>query len=62
MIKFLAWTANTSPDSNIIFPALDFSHAKEILKTRLKLDTMHQEIFLMNLSTLETKNYFIERM
>lgn len=61
MKKYLAWTPNISPDSNIIIEAPDFSIAKQILIGRIKSDTMFQEVKLMELDTLETKSYFIEK-
>ena len=61
MKKYLAWTPNISPESNLIIEAPDFSAAKKTLITRIKSDTMFQEVRLMELNTLETKSYFIEK-
>jgi hypothetical protein len=60
-MKYLAWTPNISPDSNIIIEAQNFSDAKKILMGRIKKDTMFQEVKLMELETLITKSYFIEK-
>jgi hypothetical protein len=60
-MKYLAWTPNISPNSNIIIEAPNFEFAKKILMTRIKSDTMFQEVRLMELETLITKSYFIER-
>ncbi len=60
-MKYLAWTPDTLPDSNIIIEAPDFDFAKKILMTRIKSDTMFQEVKLMELETLKTKSYFIEK-
>jgi hypothetical protein len=60
MKKYLAWTPNISPDSNLIIEAVDFSAAKKNLVKRIKSDTMFTEVRLMELDTLETKSYYIE--
>lgn len=61
MKKYLAWTSNISPESNLIIEAPDFATAKKILSSRIKSDTMFEEVRLMELDTLETKSYFIEK-
>jgi hypothetical protein len=61
MKKYLAWTLNISPESNLIIDAPDFNIAKQILTSKIKLDTMFQEVHLMELDTLQTKTYFIEK-
>lgn len=61
MKKYLAWTPNISIESNLIIEAHDFSTAKKILIRRIKSDTMFQEVRLMELDTLKTKSYFIEK-
>jgi hypothetical protein len=61
MKKYLAWTLNILPESNLIIEANDFSTAKKILIRRIKSDTMFQEIKLMELETLTIKSYFIEK-
>jgi hypothetical protein len=60
-MKYLAWTPNISTDSNIIIEAPNFDFAKKILITRIKSDTMFQEVRLMELETLTIKSYFIEK-
>jgi hypothetical protein len=60
-MKYLAWTPDTSPDSNIIIEAPNFDFAKKILIARIKSYTMFQEVRLMELETLITKSYFIEK-
>jgi hypothetical protein len=60
-MKYLAWTPDTSPDYNIIIEAPNFEFAKKILMTRIKPDTMFQEVRLMELESLITKSYFIEK-
>jgi hypothetical protein len=60
-MKYLAWTPNILPDSNIIIEAPNFDFAKKILMKRIKPDTMFQEVRLMELETLVTKSYFIEK-
>ncbi len=60
-MKYLAWTPDTSPDSNIIIEAPNFDFAKKILITKIKPDTMFQDVKLMELETLITKSYFIEK-
>jgi hypothetical protein len=61
MKKYLAWTPNILPESNLIIEANDFLTAKKILIRRIKSDTMFQEVRLMELDTLITKSYFIEK-
>ncbi len=61
MKKYLAWTSNISPESNIIIEASDFAAARKILSLRIKSDTMFTEVRLMELETLKTKSYFIEK-
>jgi hypothetical protein len=61
MKKYLAWTPNISIESNLIIEAHDFLTAKKILIRRIKSDTMFQEVRLMELDTLKTKSYFIEK-
>jgi uncharacterized protein YqfB (UPF0267 family) len=62
MGRYLAWTSNILPESNIIIEAPDFATAKKILSLRIKSDTMFTEVRLMDLGTLETKSYFIEKV
>ena len=61
MKKYLAWTSNISPESNIIIEASYFAAARKILSLRIKSDTMFTEVRLMELETLKTKSYFIEK-
>lgn len=61
MKKYLAWTSNILPESNIIIEAPDFVAAKKLLSLRIKSDTMFTEVRLMELGTLDTKSYFIEK-
>jgi len=61
MNKYLAIAANTPSDKNIIFNASNFIEAKIKLKSYIKPDTMFQEVTLIELHTLQKKNYFIEK-
>jgi|LauGreSuBDMM15SN_2_FD.fasta_scaffold2070545_1 hypothetical protein len=62
MKKYLALCPNTPSETNIIFEALNFEYAKNILKTKIKKDTMYQDVTLIELDTLKTKTYFIEKI
>ena len=62
MKKYLAICPNTSLNDNLIFNALNFKDAKEILKSYIKKDTMFQEVKLIELDTMNSKQYFIEKM
>lgn len=62
MYQYLALTPNIPTDKNIIFHAEDFNDAKNILKSLIKKNTMYHEVTLIELHTLKTKNYFIEKM
>ena len=62
MNQYLALTPNIPTDKNIIFHAKDFNEAKKILKSYIKQDTMFQEVTLIELTTMATKTYFIEKM
>jgi hypothetical protein len=61
MKKYLALCPNIPVESNLIFEASDFEHAKKILMLRIKKDTILQEVKLIELDTLNTKTYFIEK-
>ena len=62
MKKYLAICPNTQLNDNLIFNALNFKNAKEILKSYIKKDTMFQEVKLIELDTMISKQYFIEKM
>jgi len=62
MKKYLAIIPNLSSDKNLIFTASNFDHAKITLKSYIKKDTMFQDIKLIELDTLKTKIYFIEKI
>ena len=62
MYQYLALTPNIPSEKNIIFHAEDFKDAKNILKSKIKKDTMFQEVTLIELHTLKTKTYFIEKI
>jgi hypothetical protein len=60
MKQYLALCPNINIESNLIFDAPNFEHAKKILMLRIKKDTILQEVKLIELDTLKTKTYFIE--
>lgn len=62
MFDYLAIAPNIPSHKNKIFQAENFSDAKKKLKGFLKEDTRFQEIKLIELNTLKTKLYFIEKM
>ena len=62
MKKYLAICPNTILNDNLIFNALNFKDAKDILKSYIKKDTMFQEVKLIELDTMISKQYFIEKM
>lgn len=62
MKQYLALSPNIKTDSNLIFDALDFKYAKKILTSRIKIDTILQQVTLIELNTLKTKTYFIQKL
>lgn len=62
MKKYLALCPNIPSENNLILDASNFDNAKKILMLRIKKDTMFQDVTLIELDTLKTKTYFIEKM
>ena len=62
MKKYLALCPNIPSENNLILDAPDFNYAKKMLMLRIKKDTMFQDVTLIELDTLKTKKYFIEKM
>jgi len=62
MKKYLALCPNIPSENNLILDAIDFDSAKKRLMLRIKKDTMFQDVTLIELDTLKTKTYFIEKM
>jgi hypothetical protein len=62
MKKYLALCPNIPSENNLILDAPDFDYAKKMLMLRIKKDTMFQDVTLIELDTLKTKKYFIEKM
>ena len=61
-MNYLVIAPNISSDNNILFDATDFNHAKKVLITFLKKDTINQEIKLIELNTMRSKSYFIVKI
>jgi hypothetical protein len=62
MKEYLAITPNTHFNSNLIFYAKNFKQAKKELKHHIREDTMYQEVSLIELSSMKSKKYFIEKI
>ena len=62
MKKYLALCPNIPSENNLILDAPDFDYAKKMLMLRIKKDTMFQDVTLIELDTLKSKKYFIEKM
>jgi hypothetical protein len=62
MKKYLALCPNIPSENNLILDAPDFDSAKKILMLRIKKNTMFQDVILIELDTLKTKTYFIEKI
>ena len=62
MKKYLALCPNIPSENNLILNAPDFDYAKKMLVSRIKKDTMFQDVTLIELHTLKTKTYFIEKI
>jgi hypothetical protein len=62
MKKYLALCPNIPSENNLILDAQNFDNAKKILMLRIKKDTMFQDVTLIELDTLKTKTYFIEKI
>jgi hypothetical protein len=62
MKKYLALCPNIPSENNLILDAIDFDSAKKRLMLRIKKDTMFQDVTLIELDTLKTKTYFIEKI
>jgi hypothetical protein len=62
MKKYLALCPNIPSENNLILDAPDFDYAKKMLMLRIKKNTMFQDVILIELDTLKTKKYFIEKM
>jgi len=62
MKKYLALCPNIPSENNLILDASDFDSAKKRLMLRIKKDTMFQDVTLIELDTLKTKTYFIEKI
>ena len=62
MKKYLALCPNIPSENNLILDAPDFDSAKKRLMLRIKKDTMFQDVTLIELDTLKTKIYFIEKI
>jgi hypothetical protein len=62
MKKYLALCPNIPSENNLILDAIDFNSAKKRLMLRIKKNTMFQDVTLIELDTLKTKTYFIEKI
>lgn len=62
MKKYLALCSNIPSENNLILDAIDFNSAKKRLMLRIKKNTMFQDVTLIELDTLKTKTYFIEKI
>ena len=62
MKKYLALCPNIPSENNLILDAPNFDYAKKMLISRIKKDTMFQDVTLIELHTLKTKTYFIEKI
>ena len=49
---------NSKPENNMTFEALDFKEASRVLKSRIKKGTMFQQVKLLELDSLQSKNYY----
>jgi hypothetical protein len=61
MQQYLAITANSLSDNNIMFESNNFKAATSHLKKLIKKDTMFQEIKLVELNSMLSRTFFINK-
>lgn len=60
-MKYLALIQNTDQEYSITFEALDFKNAERALKERIKSGSMFNTIMLIELESLTSKKFYIEK-
>lgn len=60
-MRYLAIVENGLPSDNITFEAFDFDSAYKILKHRIKRGSMFNTIKLVELNTMVSRKYYIEK-
>lgn len=61
MKQYLAITANNPSENNLMFESENFKSATSYLKKMIKEDTMFQEIKLVELDSMLSRTFFINK-
>jgi len=60
-MKYLAIVQNGGEDNNLTFDADNFRSAEKHLKSQIKKGTMFEFIKLVELDTMDSKKFYIEK-